>query len=84
MNEFIILIPEVEGASAVKAAERLRLSVADHLFPFGGDALHKTISLGMFSVGPGALPDLEQAIKNADRALYTSKETGRNRVTLWH
>jgi PleD family two-component response regulator len=42
-----------------------------------------TVSIGVYGTWPAAGGNLERALKLADRALYVSKQNGRNRVTLF-
>ena len=82
-EEFAILLSELDFAIALKVAERIRRVVERHSFGikdrFSGTAL--TVSLGV--AGLSGSDDLrpEELLKQADDALYRSKEDGRNRVT---
>ncbi len=79
-EEFAILCPETDGTSAVTLSERLREAVGNAPFRHGDIEVMVTGSFGVAEFGPGmASPhDLCDA---ADRALYGSKNAGRNRVT---
>jgi diguanylate cyclase (GGDEF)-like protein len=82
-EEFAILLSELEFAVALKVAERIRRVVERHSFGikyrFSGTTM--TVSLGV--AGLSGRDDLrpEELLKQADDALYRSKEGGRNRVT---
>lgn len=75
-EEFILVLADTPLASALAVAEQIRLAVAQLQSPdFGGC----TISAGVAAVIPdGDAYDI--VIKQADKALYRAKETGRNRV----
>jgi diguanylate cyclase len=82
-EEFAILLPDTPPAGAVALAEQIRQTVAqgrirraDRGEPIGA----VTISLGVASYQAGE--SLEDWLARADRALYASKQHGRNRVTL--
>jgi len=75
-DEFIILLPETERQAAGILAERLRAAVAD-CDKFAG----ATISLGV-ACYPLDGKDYDGLVANADRALYASKNSGKNMVTL--
>lgn len=82
-EEFAILLPDSTDADAFALAEKIRESVArgrirrtDHGQPIGGI----TISIGVARFRGSE--SLEQWIGRADRALYGSKQAGRNRVTV--
>jgi len=74
-DEFIILLPETERQEAGVLAERLRASVADCDKCAGA-----TISLGV-ACFPADGKDYDGLVANADRALYASKDRGKNVVT---
>jgi len=83
-EEFAVILPEVNIRGAAVVAERLRASVES--FPFTGEEgpLHVTVSIGVAEFKPERMRSSSQLIAEADRALYQSKEMGRNRVTLQH
>jgi diguanylate cyclase (GGDEF)-like protein len=76
-EEFLVICPETSLADTKKVAEKIRLAVAAHTFPEIG---HKTASFGVAAHTKGA--KLEKTLIAADAALYTSKQTGRNKVTV--
>ncbi|MCI0654243.1 MAG: diguanylate cyclase [Methylococcaceae bacterium] len=83
-EEFAVVLPETSTEGVASMAEALRsrmesLSI-DHLKAPAGTCV--TISLGATSMLPRIGTALEELIKRADRALYQSKMTGRNRFTL--
>jgi diguanylate cyclase (GGDEF)-like protein len=78
-EEYAVILPETDGASACQVAEHLRQMVAQlPLAPQAG-ASQVTISLGV-AVAPehGATPD--DLVRAADAALYEAKRLGKNRV----
>lgn len=75
-EEFLIFLPNVELDVAYKIAERLRLSIADFKFQQVGNV---TTSIGI-SNWPNLSEDIDTVLKQADRALYSAKEAGRNRT----
>jgi two-component system cell cycle response regulator len=80
-EEFAILCPEGGPEDARKLAERVRSRLARHEFSQSGDAFRVTCSFGVASLmaETAAVQELYEA---ADRALYRSKEAGRNSVTV--
>ena len=76
-EEFFLLLPDMEEAAAVKAAEQLRIKVAEHPFP---DVNHLTVSLGVITV-QGEV-DRRAVFNKVDDALYQAKKGGRNRYVL--
>jgi len=80
-DEFIAVLVGGEEAEATAVAERLLSSVSSGPVHTGGRDFEVTLSGGLASVAPGE-PDLWGAIGRADAALYRSKASGRNRVSL--
>ena len=83
-EEFCIVLPGSSEDRAMEIAERLRAHVekacGENIIP--SETLQITSSFGVASLKSGAY-DLSELIELADFALYTSKQHGRNRVTLW-
>ena len=75
-EEFVIFFPETNKDVAYILAERLRKGFSQIRL----DKLPRlTISLGISSY-PEDGKDIETLIKNADMAMYTAKQNGRNKV----
>ena len=78
-EEFIVALPGVDLVRAVELAEFLRESVADHPFTHEGRELSVTASFGVAEY-VGADQTIDDVVREVDAALFTAKETGRNRV----
>ena len=79
-EEFTVILPETSGQEAVTVADRIRRSVADEkMLPGSGVSIEVTISIGVTEYN--FKEDLVDFIQRADKAMYTSKDTGRNRVS---
>ncbi len=78
-EEFLIVLPDTEATVAGVIAERLRDAVASSPISLGsgGDAITVTVSVGISS-SPDAIPEV--LVYAADKAMYTAKSEGRNRV----
>ena len=83
-EEFAVILPAVDIKGALVVAERIRKKVETFAFPSanGGSPLHVTISLGVTEFDPESAYAPSEIIREADRALYQSKEKGRNRVSV--
>jgi diguanylate cyclase (GGDEF)-like protein len=83
-EEFAVILPAVDVKGALVVAERLRKQVETYAFPSsdGGASLHVTISLGVAEFDAESTYAPTEIIREADRALYQSKEQGRNKVTV--
>jgi diguanylate cyclase (GGDEF)-like protein len=80
-EEFIILMPEIGQDEGVKAAERIRGSVAKEKIDANGHPVTVTISVGVAAF-PKHGEDAQAIISKADAALYKAKKGGRDRVML--
>lgn len=78
-EEFCILFPETQADQALIIAERFRKIIADHIITEGDIKLTVTASIGLALWQPGR--EIDEIFKEADQALYASKEAGRNQVT---
>ncbi len=76
-EEFMVLLPETNDADAVVVAEDLRRRFEAEDFGLGRPV---TCSFGVVEWISGATDD--DMTKRVDEALYTSKENGRNQVTI--
>jgi diguanylate cyclase (GGDEF)-like protein len=77
-DEFSIILPQTDREGAAVVAERMRAAIEQHAFPLVA-AGHITVSLGV-GVFPSDGDDVTGLIQAADRALYSAKRLGRNRV----
>ncbi|MGF1721352.1 GGDEF domain-containing protein [Vibrio kyushuensis] len=75
-EEFSIILPDVDLEAAKPCAERIRETIAKHNYPFQGENIQVTISLGLTHSSLYNHPD--DMFKYADRALYQAKSSGRN------
>ncbi len=77
-EEFVVLLPEVDGVAAVECAERVRESVARHRYQISG-GIHLTCSIGVATY-PDDATERGTLIEVADQAMYVAKRLGRNQV----
>jgi diguanylate cyclase (GGDEF)-like protein len=78
-EEFMVILPEIDRARALVAAEKIRVLVSEQAIIYDGKRIPISVSVGVATFDPGMV-DLEAFIKEADRNLYEAKERGRNRV----
>jgi diguanylate cyclase (GGDEF)-like protein/PAS domain S-box-containing protein len=83
-EEFCIILRGVNLEQAVATAMRARANIASmNLSGFADNSsLRITASFGIATID-GDVADFAQFIDRADQALYISKNTGRNRVSVW-
>jgi len=79
-EEFLVLLPMLDGDGAMAAAERLRKAVAAIDSDHEGRRIPLTVSIGIGCRRQGDTP--ETLLGRADAALYAAKHQGRNRVEM--
>ncbi len=81
-EEFVVLLPDTDSEGAMTFAERLRQSIEAHEVVHEGRSIRFTVSLGIADLSDPT-NGYAQLIERADNALYSSKASGRNQVTLY-
>jgi diguanylate cyclase (GGDEF)-like protein len=81
-EEFAILLPRSDANQALLTAERIRKAVEAISLLWQNKTIRATISIGI-AEHPNDATDGAALIASADRALYGSKQDGRNRTTLY-
>jgi diguanylate cyclase (GGDEF)-like protein/PAS domain S-box-containing protein len=81
-EEFVLLFAETESDSAYLLAESIRAHVESLQLPHPRSATSAwiTVSIGVSTIRPGQLDNIESLFVAADRAMYAAKEGGRNQV----
>jgi diguanylate cyclase (GGDEF)-like protein len=80
-EELCVILTETSPESAIIVAERIRDYIENAKINHEGTNLQVTASIGISSLSK-RIKDKEQLIDEADRAMYESKNRGRNRVTV--
>jgi diguanylate cyclase (GGDEF)-like protein len=78
-EEFAVLLPATDAIEALEVAERLRSAIASR--PWSHRKV--TASLGVATTGP-TTPSAAALVDQADYALYSSKQAGRNRIAHYN
>ncbi len=78
-EEFVILCPDTTLEQGVQRAERLRKAIVKADVSTTRSEIRVTSSFGVSEAEQG--DSVESVIRRADKALYVSKETGRNKTT---
>lgn len=81
-DEFVILFNETRKEDVASTVEKIVVGMASTPFPFGSEYLTSTISAGLADF-PGDGNDIKTVIAKADTAMYISKRSGKNRLTLY-
>jgi two-component system cell cycle response regulator len=82
-EEFTVILPETAGAEARTVAQRIRSALeAERFSPENGQDVQITISIGVTEYHGDE--ELSTFIQRADKAMYISKQSGRNKVSMLH
>jgi len=80
-EEFTVILPETGGEEAGTVAQRIRAALeAERFTPLDGKKVKITISIGVTEYQPKE--ELSTFIQRADKAMYRSKQKGRNMVSM--
>ncbi|MBN1962645.1 MAG: diguanylate cyclase [Deltaproteobacteria bacterium] len=82
-DEYCIILPETDLASAALVAERLRKNISSYNVGNSVDTYFVTISIGVIELLESSVDDAKALLQIADRALYTAKNHGRNCVMIY-
>jgi diguanylate cyclase (GGDEF)-like protein len=80
-EEFVLILSGGTAKMASEIAERIRQTIESHAFIYEGKVIPVTISLGVVTKSTNDT-DWPEIIDRADKAMYASKQGGRNRVTV--
>ncbi len=81
-EEFSVVLPQTNAKGALKVAEKINKCIEKLKIPHKSSTIadYVTLSVGSSSVIPNSTGSLGKLLNRADEALYTAKETGRNRA----
>jgi diguanylate cyclase (GGDEF)-like protein len=85
-EEFCIVLPETQLGNTEAVAERIRKRFESTELTCGGEAVVVTASIGIAGMDESASSEIlspAALIDRADRALYSAKSRGRNRIETW-
>jgi len=82
-EEFLAVVPEISLEAGKTLAERIRVEVSKMPITVGADCITMTVSVGLSMYEKTTnLATLGELIELSDKALYTAKNSGRNRVCV--
>jgi len=81
-EEFVVILIDTPAENAKILAERLRMLMQSCPVVHEGTKIDYTISLGIAEF-TSDLPDYQAWIERSDQALYSAKETGRNKSVIY-
>lgn len=82
-EEFVVLLPDVEQKDAFEIAERIRTSIEQKDFVFENQHMNVSISVGIAMYFGTIGMTAKKLVEQADMALYESKNTGRNKTSIY-
>ncbi len=81
-DEFVIMFNETGKQDVISAVERIVSGMASTPFEFEGNKITTTLSAGLAGY-PDDGSDVRTIMANADEAMYVSKRSGKNRLTIF-
>ncbi len=80
-DEFVVILPDTRKDYAATISERIKEKVLEqNIEVAGADPIPITLSIGVAEWSPGM--GAEELTACADKAMYVSKNTGKNKVTM--
>ena len=80
-EEFVILMGNINAATAEQHAEKIRSKIENHSFLYEGKRIPVTVSMGVAELD-SSVESAQTLLRAADKALYAAKSGGRNRVIV--
>ncbi|RZU48017.1 diguanylate cyclase (GGDEF)-like protein [Fluviicoccus keumensis] len=84
-EEFVLLLPGADATGAAEVAERVLQAVDARRITHASSSVapHVTVSIGVTTVTPTPGQPLQEALRQADTALYQAKEQGRHQYRVF-
>ena len=78
-----MVLSNTNAIQAFDIAERIRQSISLTACPVDGHDIYPTVSIGIAEFNQ-EVTSVKALLINADKAMYYSKRTGRDQVTIYH
>jgi diguanylate cyclase (GGDEF)-like protein len=82
-EEFSVVLPETDRSGATIFAEKIRSRIESMRVEYAGGVINVTISAGIAVFPEHHCEVSDELVRMADIGLYHSKESGRNRITVY-
>jgi diguanylate cyclase (GGDEF)-like protein len=84
-EEFLVLLPNTPLEGALYFGERILDNIRNTAIPGanGSPPINTTACIGIASLIPTTENVVSDLIRQADRAMYNAKETGKNKICIW-
>lgn len=76
------MLPGINVDSANAIAERIRTAVENSSFDYQGSQVTSTVSIGLAGY-PETSNNVDELMEKADKAMYQSKSSGKNKVSIF-
>lgn len=81
-EEFLVLLVGASTEDGALISERLRRTIAETVVTDGGQSIKVTVSVGVVAMPGEGIDSEDDLVEQADAALYSAKERGRDRVVV--
>ncbi|HRX91244.1 MAG TPA: GGDEF domain-containing protein, partial [Candidatus Izemoplasmatales bacterium] len=82
-EEFVVLLKNISREDAIAMAQGIRIAAMKKEYSFEGKKIDLKVSLGLYNHSGSKPIDIYDLIFLADKALYRSKNTGKNKLTVY-
>jgi len=82
-EEFLLVLTHADADQARVVVDRIRQALEQYVFTFSSAHANVTASFGISGFSGKLVPDFSALLNQADRALYSAKNLGRNRVEIY-
>ena len=82
-DEFSVLMEHCTLEQAQRLADELHRVIQDYVFLWEEQTFRVGVSIGLVAITE-AVPNLAELLKEADAACYMAKDSGRNRIHVYH
>ncbi len=83
-DEFVVFLMDTDTAGALHVAHKIVRAVKTTVLGTAENKMHISVSTGIVAYPDSGLVDATSLLSAADQAMYQSKSTGRNKVTVFN
>ncbi len=83
-EEFVLVLPETDQASALQVAGKIHEDIRSCRFGISNRQFALTVCIGLSSTSNKRYADWREMLDDADQALYVAKNSGKDRIEIWH
>lgn len=82
-EEIVVLLEDINSEQTINVVEKLRKNIESRIIPCMENELQATVSIGIAHSPAGSVHSLEDMLAQADTAMYSAKQSGRNRACMY-